>query len=87
MAMGQKAQHVDGRDVALDLILLSRGAFHQESNPETYYSSWGISVLPASLSLITPFIQTGAVETGLLTNWLDLDWKARLKVVVIVKRH
>ena len=34
MAMERKAQHVDGRDVALDPSPLSRVLFHQEVNSE-----------------------------------------------------
>ena len=39
MARERKAQHVDGRDVALDLIPFSRDVYQQEVyDPETYYS-------------------------------------------------
>ena len=64
MAMERKAQHVDGRDVALDLIRLSRDVFQQEVYPETCYCCFGRRVLSSLSSTIVNSFETEAVVIG-----------------------
>ena len=59
--MERKAQHVDGRDVALDLTPLSRTLFHQEVYPEALFGRRVQFIECLSLTIVNPY-QTGAEE-------------------------
>ena len=63
MAMERKAQHVDGRDVVLDLIPFWKALYQQEECPETSYCCFCPQGYPAyqrSLSSTTGTVVTGA---------------------------
>ena len=67
MAMERKAQHVDGRDVVLDLIPFWKALYQQEECPETSYCCFCPQGYPAYQRSLSS--TTGTVVTGACWNW------------------